>query len=112
MKNVLVRTGDRSYAIDSRIVLEIVPLVELQTPKQDNPYLTGTMLYRGQSIPVIDLCALLSARAHQKKFSTRIVVVRLKTQTVGLIAEGITDLVPENSSSEILDLQTLLASCI
>ena len=112
MKNVLVRAGDRAYAIDFRFVVEIVPLVELQIFEGDNPYLAGTMRYRGQSIRVIDLCALLSAHPHQKKFSTRIVVVQLENQTVGLIAESITDLVPEDSSSEMLNLNSLVASCL
>jgi chemotaxis-related protein WspB len=112
MKNVLIRTGDRAFAIDSRSVLEIVPVVELKRSDGSNPYLAGTMQYRGQSIPVIDLCLLLSARAHQKKFSTRIVIVRLESQTLGLIAESITDLVPDDALFEKLDLRSILASCL
>lgn len=112
MKNVLIRTGDRAYAIDSRSVLEIVPLVELNRSENNATHLTGTMQYRGQSIPVIDLCLLLSARPYQKKFSTRIVIIQMETQTAGLIAESVTDLIPEDAVCEKLDLPSVLASCL
>jgi chemotaxis-related protein WspB len=112
MKNVLVKTGDRAFAIDSRLVLEIVPAVELKRSEKDNTYLAGMMQYHGQSIPVIDLCLLLSGRSHQKKFSTRIVLVAFNTQTLGLIAESVTDLVSEDAVFEKLDLASVLASCL
>jgi chemotaxis-related protein WspB len=112
MKHVFIKTGEKSYVIDSRNVIEIVPLVELKSVDQNNPYLTGTMQYRGKFIPVADLCVLLSGSPYRKKFSTRIVIVQLQGQTLGLIAESVTDLVTEDAAAEKLDLQSLLASCL
>src|SRR5688500_4214624 len=88
VKEILIRMEDNSYAIDASCVLEIVTLVQLEPVDKQSDYIAGQMRYRGQILPVLDLFALLLGRTHQKKFSTRILIVQLETQTVGLIAES------------------------
>lgn len=112
MKHILIRTGDKEHAIDSRNVIEIVPLVELEPPEPGKPFWAGRMSYHGQTIPVIDLCVLLTGNPCQKKFSTRIIVVQLQSQTLGLIGENVTDLIAENEIVETLPLQAILGSIL
>ena len=108
-----ITIDDKSYAIDSSSIVEIIPLVQLHAANQENSAIAGEMNYHGNILPVIDLCMLLSNRTHQKKFSTRILIVQLETRMAGLIAERLTDLTPaEEKESCNLDLNLLVAQCL
>ena len=108
-----ITIDDKSYAIDSSSIVEIIPLVQLHNAKQQNSAIAGEMNYRGNVLPVIDLCMLFSNRPHQKKFSTRILVIQLEDRMAGLIAERLTDLSPvEAKDSQNLDLNTLVTQCL
>ncbi len=114
MKEILIRMEGHSYAIDSSNLVEIVPLVQLDPAVRKNNLVAGDMVYRGERLPVIDLCMMSLGRPHRKKFSTRILIVQLENRMIGLIAEDLTDL---NSASDAplaqkLDLQVLAAQCL
>jgi chemotaxis signal transduction protein len=103
MKYLMTRIDGKDYCIDSTNVLEVVPLVHLQ--QLDKRF---SIQYRGETIPVFDLCLLLRNRPHQKKFSTRIILLKLQNQICGLICEGVTDMTMNNSAAENLDLNGLI----
>jgi chemotaxis-related protein WspB len=113
MKQIAIRTGEKIYTIDTSLIAEIVPLVQLDPPPSSNRSIAGIMTYHGRSIPVIDSCLLLGGRPFEKKFSTRILLVQYKDQMIGLIAEKFTDLNTENATeAEKLDLPMLMAHCL
>ena len=69
------------YALPARDVVEVLPLVALKRVPRAHAGVAGVMEYRGQAVPVIDLCALVVGRAAARRVSTRILVVRHATAT-------------------------------
>ena len=83
MLMLLFRVGEEPWAIAVAEVCEVVPLVALQAMSQgwsdgvshSAAWRAGLMNYRGATIPVVDVSALLSGQAAEQTLNTRIVVV-------------------------------------
>lgn len=87
MLMLLFRVGAEPWAIATSEVREVVPLVTLQgMPRKcsdshpnelsgSDAWRAGFMTYRGETVPVVDVSALVSDRAAGQTLSTRIVVV-------------------------------------
>lgn len=89
-----IRIGVQTYAVPSRWIVEVVPLVSLRTVPQAPAYLAGVCNYRGRIAPVIDLGQLLLGQPCHRRLSTRIVFVEdpaCQGPVLGLIAEGVTE---------------------
>ncbi|MCE5334312.1 MAG: chemotaxis protein CheW [Desulfobacteraceae bacterium] len=90
--------GGDVYALDCSYVVEIVPMVQLREISKAPPYLPGVFQYRGQVVPVIDLCSLAGFDAARQVLSTRIVIVRIRDaeggeRILGIVAERIVEIV-------------------
>ena len=84
------------YAIAARQVIEILPLIRIQPLPQTPAYIVGLLDFRGNPVPIIDLCQLTAGRADSKVLSTRIILVSYQgndaqEHTLGLIAEKVTE---------------------
>jgi chemotaxis-related protein WspB len=92
---LLLGRGDRRYGIPFRRIIEVIPLVELTRLERTPPQVSGTFVYRGQLLPVIDLTVLLAGHSSEDRMDTRIVVVDVaeqdEIQALGLIAERVVD---------------------
>jgi len=92
---VIQLDGDR-YALDTRDIAELLPLVDC-TPIPGAPAcVAGIIDYGGVPVPLIDLTELLAHRPARRRLSTRIVLVRSgrgAEQLLGLIAERATETV-------------------
>lgn len=89
-----IRLGEQNYAIPTRHVVEVTPLVSLRTIPQAPPHVAGVCNYRGQIVPVIDLSKYLIDFPCEPRLSTRIVFLQAPhtdTGIVGLMAEGVTE---------------------
>lgn len=89
-----IHIGDQTYAVPTRWIVEVVPLVSLRTVPQAPLYLAGVCNYRGRIAPVIDLGQLLDGRRCHRRLSTRIVFIEdpdRQGPVLGLIAEGVTE---------------------
>ncbi len=75
MLMLLLNIGNERYAIESRQVVEVIPLVMLKTLPHQPEYITGVFNYRGRIIPVIDLCQLMRGKPSSEYLSTRIILV-------------------------------------
>lgn len=88
------RIGENSFALAAERIVEIVPLAPLRTirsvPDSAARPTEQTFDYRGQFVPVIDLCLLDLGRPARRRLSTRIIVVRHHGELLGLIAENAT----------------------
>lgn len=92
------QAGDDRYGLDVAEVIEVVPRVLFREIPHADPVVAGLMNYRGRTVPVIDLTALLTGAPSRPFFSTRIVLVhtpgRDGTQGIlGLLAERVTETV-------------------
>ncbi len=93
---LLFQAGDHLYAIDSAQVVEVIPIVALRPLNQVPDYVAGVFNYRGDLVPVVDLCRLLHHTDCRSRFSTRIMIVRYSSndgtqQWLGLMAERMTE---------------------
>ena len=96
MLYLLFHVKDESYAVDVREVIEIIPQVKLRSIPKAPDYVAGLLNYRGESVPVLDLCMLLHNRKCAAVFGSRIVLVnypdaRGAVRVLGLLAEQVTD---------------------
>lgn len=100
---VLFYLGGDSYALDSRQIVEVVPMVTLKPLPRSPIYLAGLFKYRGRVIPVIDLRALIRDAPCNRRLSTRILVVDYPARdgsfhSIGLIAERIMETISVQES--------------
>lgn len=94
MLALLFSIGPESYAIPARAVVEVVPRVQLRPVPRAPTWLAGVFAYRGEVIPVVDLCRRLLDQSCPSRVSSRIVVVQLQgareQPRCGMLAERVT----------------------
>ena len=93
--------GDQ-FALDSSNIIEVIPLVKLQSLPMAPDYIAGIFNYRGKSVPVVDLCQYFKKKKYNRYFSTRIILVNLKDRDnyiLGLIAEDVNDVIRQDENS-------------
>jgi chemotaxis-related protein WspB len=101
MLMLLFALGAQRYALEGAQVVEVAPAIDLQPLPHAPSYVAGLGNYRGQVVPVIDLCQLVLGRPCQPLLSTRLILVQYeppiqnpksKIQNhFGLLAERVTD---------------------
>ena len=99
MLMLLFSLGNSRYAIPAREVLEVAPLVRLETIAMTPDYVAGLFNYRGRHVPVIDLCRLIEGARCEDAFTSRVILVEFSptpghTRMLGLLAEQVTEAVP------------------
>ena len=96
MLMLLFKLGNSRYAIPAREVIEVAAMVNLETlPKAPN-YIAGLFNYRGQHVPVLDLCRLINNQPCSNLITSRMILVEFPlatggTRTLGLLAERVTE---------------------
>ncbi len=96
MLMLLFQLGNSRYAVPAREVVEIASMVELEPLPGTPDYITGLFNYRGQHVPVLDLCLLINKQACCNLITTRMILVDFPlvtggTRTLGLLAERVTE---------------------
>jgi chemotaxis-related protein WspB len=91
---VIFSLGTDHFAIDSRQVMEIVPLVPLKRLPMAPEYVAGVFHYRGEVVPVIDLSSLIHGIPSKLHLSTRVMLVSHpgadgRDHCLGLMAERV-----------------------
>jgi len=93
--------GDEEYAIESRRVIEVLPLVTPRPIPHMPAFVRGIFIHRGQLVPLVDLGWLLANHPLRERLSTRVIVVEFSSagdpvqqQTVrlGVMAETVLSL--------------------
>lgn len=93
---LLFSLGDDRYALDVHSISAVLPLQQFkQIPDAPN-WVSGLFVFRGEPLPVIDLCHLALSIPARKRASTRLVVVKYLSADgqpvqLGLILEQATD---------------------
>ena len=94
--------ADEYYAIQSDIILEVIPLIPIDFVPQVDDAVRGIIHYRGQSVPVVDLSIFFCKKTSKARLSSRIIICRLHIQKepfiIGLIAEHVTETLQCNES--------------
>ena len=63
------------YALPCGQVIECIPGIRPEPIPRSPQYVAGTINYRGQVVPVLDLCALVAHKPAPPLYSTRLIVV-------------------------------------
>jgi chemotaxis-related protein WspB len=93
------RIGSESYALDTRQIAEVLPLLEI-TPVPPAPVgVAGLINYRGRFVPVVDLSELMLGEPARPNISTRLILVRYGEHLLGLIAEQATEMMQREPGS-------------
>lgn len=118
MLAILFSLGSNRYALDTRSVVEIVPVLALTAAPHAPEFIAGQFDYRGTIVPVIDLRRLVEGENCRTELSTRIVLIHYGDHLLGLMAEKVTEvrrleeeraLAPPVSSSDAPYLGRMLA---
>ncbi|MGX5218572.1 chemotaxis protein CheW [Pseudomonas sp. S9] len=93
---LLFSLGKDRYALDVHAISAVLPMQRFKAIPDAPKWVSGLFVFRGEPLPVIDLCQLVFATPAQSRASTRLVVVRyLSSQAqpvqLGLILEQATD---------------------
>lgn len=96
MLYLLFKVKDASYAVSAREIVEVVPRVELLGLPKAPPFVAGLLNYRGEAVPVLDLCILMHGQSCPAVFSSRILLVyyrhqRQEARVLGLIVAHVTE---------------------
>ncbi|MCL7489239.1 MAG: chemotaxis protein CheW [Desulfobulbaceae bacterium] len=94
---LLFETSEGRYALDSKYIVEIIPLLNTKKIPTAPAFVTGMINYHGVPVPVFDFSAIEGDEASRQFYSTRIILVRYpldeEEKLVGLIAERATDVI-------------------
>lgn len=99
MQLLTFTVAGESYAIESRRVVEVLPLVPARPIPHTPGYVRGVFTYRGSLVPLVDLGRRLGDVALEERLSTRVIVVAYRPPAaaqparLGLVAENVISIV-------------------
>ena len=79
--------GGQAYAIESRKVVEVLPLVTTRPIPHLPDYLPGIFTYRGRFVPLVDLGLRINGTPLTRRLSTRVIVVEIDATASGPSSE-------------------------
>lgn len=83
MRCLSFQLGLQRYALPLRDIVEVLPMLNVRTLAQAPLYIRGLISYRGQTVPLLDLCQLALGRHCELRMSTRLLIVRIGRATAG-----------------------------
>lgn len=84
---------DDLYAVDIMRIKEIIRPQKLTPLPQAPSFIDGIINLRGAVIPVVDLRKRFGMTAREVTASTRLLIVRLSSQTLGLVVDDVTEVI-------------------
>ena len=103
MQAVVFHVGPERYAIDTKSIAEVIPCIPARPVPATVPALLGVIEYRGDVIPVLDLCRLFRNEDCPVRLNNRILVCSLggaaaqagesgddSVRLLGILAENVT----------------------
>jgi chemotaxis-related protein WspB len=89
--------GKERYAVDANHVIEIIPLIKLDRVPRVDTCIAGIFNYRGETVPVMDLCQFFANRDCIPNLGSRIILVAISSaqgnRKIGLLAESVTEVI-------------------
>jgi len=97
MLYLVFRIGRDRYALEAKRIVEVIPLLPLTRLPQAPRGIGGVFNYRGQPVPVVDLCELTQGHSASERLSTRIIIIHYPDRSgqprlLGLVAEQATEI--------------------
>ena len=90
---------NEEYGVNILQVQEINRMVEITEVPQTENYIEGIINLRGKVIPIIDLRTKFGMKTVEHDNKTRIVVVDVNSETVGLVVDGVSEVLRVHAGS-------------
>ena len=105
---VLFELGTETYGLDIATVHEIIRMQPITKVPKASFYVEGVINLRGRVIPVIDIGKRFGFDKTEKAKNNRIVVIKIKDTTLGIIVDAVTEVirVPIDSIDPVSDIVT------
>lgn len=109
---VVFELGRETYGLDIATVREIITMQTITQVPRTVEYVEGVINLRGRVIPVFNLHKKFDLQAKEASRSTRIVVVEVEGNTIGMIVDGVSEVlrisndIVERPNSIISDVDT------
>src|SRR5512133_2192846 len=87
------RLLDDLYAVDIMRIKEIIRPQKLTTLPKAPAFIDGVINLRGAVIPVVDLRKRFNMPERESAATTRLLIVRLSAQIVGLVVDDVTEVI-------------------
>ena len=104
---VVFKIGDEEFGVEINQVREIVKLVAITRMPKAPVFIEGVVNLRGQIITVIDLAKRLDLPSIGKTDATRIMVVEVGDDTVGMVVDSVSEVL-RLSTDDIEDTPSLI----
>jgi purine-binding chemotaxis protein CheW len=88
---VIFRLGTGSYAVDIAAVNEIIRPQPITVVPQAPPFVVGVINLRSSIVPVLDLRSRCGLPAAEQTKDSRVVVVQVNDQSVGLQVDAVSE---------------------
>jgi chemotaxis-related protein WspB len=116
MQLLTFTVAGQDYAIESRRVVEVLPLVPARPLPRTPAYVRGIFTYRGGLVPLVDLGVRLADMPPVERLSTRVIVVEFlppgsaTPRRLGLVAENVISIRSAEDADAILPALDLPAA--
>ena len=83
--------GSEEFGVEISQVIEIIKITSITPIPKASSFVEGVMDLRGKILPVIDLSKRLNLKGRPHSEKTRIVVVEIENNIVGMIVDEVTE---------------------
>ncbi len=90
---VIFKIGKEEFGVDIDDVREIVKMEEITKIPNSEEYVEGVLNLRGKIIVIVDLSKKLRLPAEEKTKDTRIIVVEVQGDTIGMIVDNCNEVI-------------------
>jgi len=88
---VVFQLTEQTYGIDIDAVFEIIRMEAITRVPRTPHFVEGVINLRGKIIPVIDLCKRFNLPLTERTSSSRIIIVDVGGNTIGMIVDGVSE---------------------
>ena len=104
---VVFKIGDEEFGVDIAQVREIVRLLEITYMPKAPSFIEGVVNLRGQIVAIIDLAKRLGIPSRPRGDTTRVIVIEIGENTVGMIVDSVSEVL-RLSSENMEEVPTLI----
>ncbi len=103
---VVFMIGDEEFGVDISQVREIVRVAQITYLPKAPAFIEGVVNLRGQVLAVIDLAKRIGVSSKERGENTRIIVVEVAENTVGMIVDSVSEVLrlPAESVEQVPSL--------
>ena len=99
MKLAIFTLAEKEYGVDIKDIKEVIRMRKITPVPDAAAYVEGVMSLRGRVVPLINLRKKLGLEKKDMMLLNRIIVTDIKGKSVGVIVDGVTDVMTVGSES-------------